>query len=197
MKTAFWQRYRMRFPPDIHPADATLSRVSRELTKRMLCVFNVGKVKTLQYRGRCYSQQLSVSEASHLSPPSSCRRVWPWHSRDSTPSPGSTVLHFPSSRIWSGALNSATPWRAVQPLTLQAAAPGRDRGMQRGSRLGLSPTAQPCHRSSRLAYLLMSTSSRRWSGGVDPCPLKAFQWWTTIWSLQPLSPVGRVRHCAL
>ena len=50
VKTAFWQRYRMRFPPDIHPADATLSRVSRELTKRMLCVFNVGKVKTLQYQ---------------------------------------------------------------------------------------------------------------------------------------------------
>ena len=47
-KTAFWRRYRQRFPPEIHPADSTISRVSREMSKRMLCIFNVWKVKTLQ-----------------------------------------------------------------------------------------------------------------------------------------------------
>ena len=40
----------MRFPPEIHPADATLSRISRELSKRMLCVYNLWKVRTLQYQ---------------------------------------------------------------------------------------------------------------------------------------------------
>ena len=50
VKTNFWVRYRMRFPPEIHPADATLSRVSRELSKRMLCVYNLWKVRTLQYQ---------------------------------------------------------------------------------------------------------------------------------------------------
>ena len=49
-KSLFWVRYRMKFPPEIHPADATLSRVSREMTKRMLCVFSVWKVRSLQYQ---------------------------------------------------------------------------------------------------------------------------------------------------
>ena len=49
-KTAFWRRYRQRFPPEIHPADSTISRVSREMSKRMLCIFNVWKVKTLQHQ---------------------------------------------------------------------------------------------------------------------------------------------------
>ena len=49
-KTLFWVRYRLKFPPEIHPADATLSRVSREMSKRMLCVFSVWKVRSLQYQ---------------------------------------------------------------------------------------------------------------------------------------------------
>ena len=49
-KTAFWRRYRQRYPADLHPADATLSRVTREITKRMLCVFDVWKVKSLQFQ---------------------------------------------------------------------------------------------------------------------------------------------------
>ena len=34
----------------MYPSDATVSRVSRELTKRMLCVTSVWKVKTLQWQ---------------------------------------------------------------------------------------------------------------------------------------------------
>ena len=49
-KLAFWVCYRLRFPPEIHPADATLSRVSREMAKRMLCVFSVWKVRSLHYQ---------------------------------------------------------------------------------------------------------------------------------------------------
>ena len=47
-KQAFWRRYRQRFPPEVHPSDSTISRVSREMSKRMLCIYSVWKVKTLQ-----------------------------------------------------------------------------------------------------------------------------------------------------
>ena len=33
----------------MRPADSTLSRVSREMSKRMLCVFSIWKVKSLQF----------------------------------------------------------------------------------------------------------------------------------------------------
>ena len=46
-KQSFWRRYKLRFPAEVHPADATVSRVSREMDKRMLCVYNVWKVKSL------------------------------------------------------------------------------------------------------------------------------------------------------
>ena len=49
-KAAFWKRYHLKFPAEVHPADATLSRVSREMSKRMLCVFNVWKVRSLQFQ---------------------------------------------------------------------------------------------------------------------------------------------------
>ena len=41
-KTAFWQRYKLRFSAEVHPSDMVVSRVSRELSKRMLCVFKFG-----------------------------------------------------------------------------------------------------------------------------------------------------------
>ena len=49
-KQQFWRRYKMRFPPEIHPADTTISRVAREMQKRMLCVYNIWRVKTLQFQ---------------------------------------------------------------------------------------------------------------------------------------------------
>ena len=49
-KQQFWRRYKMRFPPEIHPADTMISRVAREMQKRMLCVYNIWRVKTLQFQ---------------------------------------------------------------------------------------------------------------------------------------------------
>ncbi|CAE7528746.1 unnamed protein product, partial [Symbiodinium sp. KB8] len=40
LKTNFWRRYRQRYSPEVHPSDATISRVSREMGKRMLCIFS-------------------------------------------------------------------------------------------------------------------------------------------------------------
>ena len=49
-KQQFWRRYKMRLPPEIHPADTTISRVAREIQKQMLCVYNIWRVKTLQFQ---------------------------------------------------------------------------------------------------------------------------------------------------
>ena len=62
VKSSFWVRYRMRYPPEIHPADATLSRVSRELSKRMLCVYSLWKVRTLQYQLHTTQKKRKLAE---------------------------------------------------------------------------------------------------------------------------------------
>ena len=70
-KTAFWLRYKMRFPAEVHPADAVVSRVARELSKRVLCVYNVWKVRSLQFqmgssqKRRKVGEGLFTAEADH------------------------------------------------------------------------------------------------------------------------------------
>lgn len=49
-KQNFWIRYKLRFSPDQYPSDTIVSRVARELDKRMLCVTSVWKIKTLQWQ---------------------------------------------------------------------------------------------------------------------------------------------------
>ena len=49
-KSAFWKRHKLRFPPEIMPADSLVSRCSREMSKRMLMVFNVHSAKNLKYQ---------------------------------------------------------------------------------------------------------------------------------------------------
>ena len=49
-KNAFWRRHKLRFPPEIMPADSLVSRCSREMSKRMLMVFNVHTAKNLKYQ---------------------------------------------------------------------------------------------------------------------------------------------------
>ncbi|CAE7218895.1 FCPB [Symbiodinium sp. CCMP2592] len=48
LKEAFWIRYKLRFPAEVQPSDATVSRISRELSKRMLCIYDVWRVRSLQ-----------------------------------------------------------------------------------------------------------------------------------------------------
>ena len=61
-KQQFWRRYKMRFPPEIHPADTTISRVAREMQKRMLCVYNIWRVKTLQFQLTTSQKKRKLSE---------------------------------------------------------------------------------------------------------------------------------------
>jgi hypothetical protein len=62
----FWRRYKMRFPPEIHPADTTISRVAREMQKRMLCVYNIWRVKTLQFQLTTSQKKRKLSEGLFL-----------------------------------------------------------------------------------------------------------------------------------
>ena len=56
---SFWCRYRLRFPTEMYPSDATVSRVSRELTKRMLCDIHLQGEGSCS--GSCSQQTSSVS----------------------------------------------------------------------------------------------------------------------------------------
>ena len=49
-KQSFWKRYKARYPPEIMPADSLVSRCSREMSKRMLMVYNVNGVKNLMHQ---------------------------------------------------------------------------------------------------------------------------------------------------
>ena len=61
-KTLFWKRYHCRYAPEVHPADATLSRVAREMSKRMLCVFQVWKVRSLQFQLHTTNRKRKLGE---------------------------------------------------------------------------------------------------------------------------------------
>lgn len=61
-KQQFWHRYKMRFPPEVYPADTAISRGTREMQRRMLCVFNIGRVKTLQFQLTTSQRKRKLSE---------------------------------------------------------------------------------------------------------------------------------------
>ena len=59
---AFWVRYKLRFPTEVCPSDAAVSRASREMSKRLLCVTSVWKVKTLQWQLGTSSKNRKLGE---------------------------------------------------------------------------------------------------------------------------------------
>ena len=66
VKQSFWRRYKIRFPAEVHPADATVSRVSREMDKRMLCVYNVWKVKSLQFQLHTSQRKRKLADCLYM-----------------------------------------------------------------------------------------------------------------------------------
>ena len=70
-KVAFWRRCRLRFPLEVHPSDSTISRVSREMAKRMLCVFTVRSLQfqlTTVQRKRKLAEGLYTEETNEEEP---------------------------------------------------------------------------------------------------------------------------------
>ena len=62
VKTEFWHRYKMGFPTEIHPADSVVSRVSREMSKRMLCVFSLPKIRSLQWQLHATQKKRKIAD---------------------------------------------------------------------------------------------------------------------------------------
>ena len=50
VKGVFWQRYKVRYPPETYPAASLISRVSRETSKRMLMVACLWTAKNLTHQ---------------------------------------------------------------------------------------------------------------------------------------------------
>ena len=66
LKSTFWRRYKLRFPPEVHPADATISRVTRELNKRMLCVYNIWRVKSFQFQQATTQKKRKIADSLYV-----------------------------------------------------------------------------------------------------------------------------------
>ena len=50
VKVQYWKRYKMKYPVEVNPSDQLLSRVYREMEKRLLTVYDIWKVKTLKHQ---------------------------------------------------------------------------------------------------------------------------------------------------
>ena len=50
VQVQYWKRYKMKYPVEVNPSDQLLSRVYREMEKRLLTVYDIWKVKTLKHQ---------------------------------------------------------------------------------------------------------------------------------------------------
>ena len=62
----FWNRYKMVFPPEINPGDVLVSRLHREITKRILSVREVERVKSQQQQRMSSRKKQKVCEGIEL-----------------------------------------------------------------------------------------------------------------------------------
>ncbi|CAJ1389812.1 unnamed protein product [Effrenium voratum] len=69
LKTSFWRRYKLSFPPEIHPSDSLISRVARECHKRMLMVTNLWLVKTLMFQVTSSRKRQKVGDMLYMDAP--------------------------------------------------------------------------------------------------------------------------------
>jgi hypothetical protein len=63
MENSFWTRYKQQFPAWVRPADLLISRLSRELSKRMLSVRDVWKTKTLSFQQTSSRKRAKVGDS--------------------------------------------------------------------------------------------------------------------------------------
>lgn len=66
LQESFWNRYHMAFPPEIAPCDALVSRLAREIEKRMLTVRDIWATRPLAHQLRTSRKRLKVAEHLHF-----------------------------------------------------------------------------------------------------------------------------------
>ena len=62
----FHARYHLKYPNDVMPSDATVSRVSKELSKRLLTMRDVWKVKSQTHQQRASTKRTKLAEGLDL-----------------------------------------------------------------------------------------------------------------------------------
>ncbi len=63
---SFWARYRTTFPPTIEPSDLVVSRLGREIKKRLISVRDIAWVKTMAHQLTTSSKRLKISDMAHM-----------------------------------------------------------------------------------------------------------------------------------
>ena len=66
---SFWRRYKVRFPSEIMPADSLISRVSREMSRRMLMIYNLWLVRNLEYQLTSSKKRKRVGDGLYVDDP--------------------------------------------------------------------------------------------------------------------------------
>ena len=66
MAATFHGRYHMTYPPDIEPADLLVSRLTRELDKRLLSLREVWKVRTLSFQLKAQRKRRHLGEDLYM-----------------------------------------------------------------------------------------------------------------------------------
>ena len=61
-----WARYKLTWPPDIQPSDLLISRVTKEVEKRVLSVRDVTKVKTVAQMQRASRKRLKIADSIEI-----------------------------------------------------------------------------------------------------------------------------------
>jgi hypothetical protein len=63
----FWDRYKVSYPPHLDPADTGVSRLNREIGKRLLTVRDVNKWKTMLHQVHAKRKKQQIGEGIELS----------------------------------------------------------------------------------------------------------------------------------
>ncbi len=66
IKVQFWARHKLPFPPHMEPSDAVVSRLQREIKKRLLTVRDISWVKSMAHQLRTDNKRLRVGGEANL-----------------------------------------------------------------------------------------------------------------------------------
>ena len=66
LNKAFWGRYKMSYPPHVEPSETLVSRLSREMDKRVLSVRAISKVHSKDQQIRSVRKMQNISETIEL-----------------------------------------------------------------------------------------------------------------------------------
>ena len=62
----FWNRYRVKLPPALAPCDALVSRITKELNKRLLTLRDIWKTRSLSQQQRSSHKRMRIAEGVDL-----------------------------------------------------------------------------------------------------------------------------------